>query len=114
MNINIAEVSGYFTQSWIKDAIFANSCTPQCYKKDEKDEDEPEDEEDQTVHELDMGTLLEKMDDQVNLALWRARPSWGQGENKIYVEEDCPSFKEMDNRELFDDLDGIVEELKRG
>ena len=81
---------------------------------DHDDDDDDDDDDDEEVHELDMEDLLKKMNDQVNLDLWNARESWGDKENKKYVEEDCPSFKEMSNKEIFDELDSIVKQLKPG
>ena len=116
----MAEACGYFTHGWLKDAVYANSCPPTCNLKDDKEDKETEeeesdnDEDDQEVHELDMEDLLQKMNDQVNLDLWKASESWGDKENKKYVEEDCPSFKKMSNKEIFDELDSIVKQLKPG
>ena len=131
----MAEATGYFSKNWLKDAIFSQSCPPSCplqndksetgeEKKDDRESDtndntddsesdESDEEEDLKVHELDMESALIKMGDDKNLALWTARPSWGKGKNKRYVEEDCPSFKEMPCKELFHNLDNIVKKFKQ-
>ena len=50
--------------------------------------------------------MLTNINDQENLQLWNDRPTWSEDEdsNKIYVEEDCPSFKEMTDKEVFQEM----------
>ena len=61
-----------------------------------------------------MEKLLTNINDQENLQLWNDRPTWSEDEdsNKIYVEEDCPSFKEMTDKEVFQEMEKIAKQLE--
>ena len=115
VNFNIAEASGYFPKSWIQDGVYARSCPPKCPSfikaKDDKDNDK-----DQTdkIFQIDMKSLLQKLDDKPNLARWEARQTWKTNNHKKYVEEQCPSFKDMKNRDTYDNMEQIVKKLEKG
>jgi hypothetical protein len=61
-----------------------------------------------------MKSLLQKLDDQPNLARWEARQTWKKNNHKKYVEEQCPSFKDMKNRDTYDNMEQIVKKLEKG
>lgn len=61
-----------------------------------------------------MESLLRNIDDQDNLTLWLARETWKTNNNKKYVEEDCPSFKEMKDKDIYDNMEHIVQKLVKG
>ena len=61
-----------------------------------------------------MEKLLKHINDQENLQLWNDRKNWSDDDesNKVYVEEDCPSFKEMIDKEVFQDMEKIAKQLE--
>ena len=61
-----------------------------------------------------MEKLLKHINDQENLQLWNDRKNWSDDDdsNKVYVEEDCPSFKEMTDKEVFQDMEKIAKQLQ--
>ena len=80
VNFNIAEAAGYFPKSWIRDGVYARSCPPKCpllkKSKGKKAKDKAKTDNDDKIFQIDMGSLLRKIDDQVNLKLWLAREIW--------------------------------------
>ena len=94
VNFNIAEASGYFPKSWIKDGVYARSCPPKCPSfikaKDDKDNDK-----DQTdkIFQIDMKSLLQKLDDQPNLARWEARQTWKKTTTRNMLKNNAPVSK---------------------
>ena len=103
VNINLAEACGYYTDDWLKDAVHANSCPPICTNNEKND----------TVNEFDMAKILSKLEDFENLEIWYSRKKLSN-KHRQYVQEETPSFKEMKNKEIFDDMEKIVKEIKHG
>ena len=118
LNFNIAEATAYFPKSWIKDALYAQSCPPKCTNrkkpKGSTDDKSTEIQNEDSISQIDMGHLLLQLDDQENLALWNARPGWLSNNHKKYIEEDCPSFKEMRDQNVFNDMENIATQLRIG
>ena len=118
VNFNIAEAAGYFPKSWIRDGVYARSCPPKCpslkKSKGKKAKDTANTDNNDKIFQIDMESLLRNIDDQDNLTLWLARETWKTNNNKKYVEEDCPSFKEMKDKDIYDNMEHIVQKLVKG
>ena len=116
MNFNIAEACAYFPQSWIKDGIYTRSCPPKCThpKKVKGRSEKTNKDEVNGISQIDMGDLLSKLGDTEHLEMWNARPGWLTNHHKKYNETDCPSYKEMQDRHIFDDMENIVNQMRNG
>ena len=123
MNFNIAEATGYFPKSWIKDGIYARSCLPKCTNRNKdkrknrnkdkhSDDNSQENKNEDSISQINMGDLLLQIDDLENLKLWNARPGWISNNHKKYIEEECPSYKEMRDKNVFDDMANIAKQLR--
>ena len=114
----MAEAAGYFPKSWIRDGVYARSCPPKCpslkKSKGKTAKATAKTDNDEKIFQIDMGKLLQKIDDQQNLTLWQARKTWKSNSHKKYVEEDCPSFKEMKDKDIYDNMEHIVQKLVKG
>ena len=96
----------------------ARSCPPKCpslkKSKGTKSNDKAKKDSEDKIFQIDMESLLRKIDDQENLKLWLARETWKSNNHKKYVEEDCPSFKDMKDKETYQNMEPIVQKLVKG
>ena len=49
-----------------------------------------------------------------NMVFTEARETWKTNNHKKYVEEDCPSFKDMKDKDTYQNMEHIVQKLVKG